>query len=169
MSDTQNLTTEKMSTDDTYKIIPYSQLPLTQQVWIDYCALQGVITNDDGSLEKMTIQECADKINVSRETLYAWKKSIPNFEDLCNERCAYMFNGARTRKVVNAIYLSATSKLNVQAMSLWMANQKSVEFRMPQQEVKHEAGNSWAALMSIKRSSSDGIVEGEVVSGTPQA
>lgn len=132
--------------------IPFSELSWQQQYWVRYCALQGLVTNDDGSMTKMTIQECAEQLGVNRSTLYDWKRIIPNFEDLVNERVMADFDGARTRKVINSIYVAATVKLNTNAQALWMANQKAVDFRMPTQKVEHEAGNSWAALLNDKKS-----------------
>lgn len=148
----QNFTNPKKLNDRDYDPIPFDQLTWQQQYWVNYCALQGLVTNDDGSMTKMTIQECAEQVGVTRQSLYDWKKLIPNFEELVNERVMQNFDGARTRKVINSIYIAATVKLNTNAQALWMANQKAVEFRMPTQKVEHEAGNSWAALLNDKKS-----------------
>lgn len=159
---TQTLTKQPDSTlvDDQY--IPYSELSPQQQYWVDFCAVQGLIVNDDGSMTKMTVQQCANHLKVARETLYYWKKHIPNFNDLVTDRLQELWGGARTAKVVNAIFLAATVKLNVQAQALWMANQKSIPFRIPQQEVKHELGNSWAGLITKRAKKQAKVIEAEV-------
>lgn len=130
-----------------HKARPLSEAQLE---WITFTATQGMSVLPDGSVKKMTVDEFAFNWNVGRRTLFNWRKTIPNFWDLVGEKVMEIFSGNRTVKVVNAMFLAATVKLDTKAMAMWMANQKLVEFRMPTQEVKHEAGDSWAALMATK-------------------
>lgn len=147
---------------------PEKPLSPQQLMWIDYCALGGLLTEPDMSHpggKPMTVSEFADKIGVHRDTLYEWRKSIPNFWGLVGDRCSQLFSQTRTIKVVNSIYVNATQKLNAQAQAMWMANQKLIDFRMPTQPVKHEAGGGLADLLSRARERV--AIEGEVVNDSP--
>lgn len=146
--------------------IPFSELSPAQQSWVDYNVVQGVIVESDGEMRKVTVQQFADSLGYDRTTLYSWSnKVIPNFWDLVSERRKGIFAGARTAKVWNSVFVAATIKLNVQAQSLWLSNADE-NFKMPNQQVKHEMGDSWTALMAnrkaVQQSSSEPI-EGEVV------
>lgn len=170
----QNSPKQTLSTDETLKIIPYSELSPQQQMYIDYCTIQGVITNDDGTghrdpndpkVVKLSLEKFAEQIGVDRKTLYNWKTSIPNFWDLVNERRQMINSGARLQKVWNALFLAATAKLDVRAIQTYLAN-TDPNFRMPTQPVKHEAGGSLADVLELarqRRIDPTTVVEGEVV------
>lgn len=114
----------------------------------------------------MTVKEFADQIGVHRDTLYTWRKTIPDFWGLVGQRCAQLFSESRTIKVVNSIYINATVKLNAQAQAMWMANQKLIEFRQPTQPVQHDVGGGLADLLELARQrqrETSNIVEGVVV------
>lgn len=162
----QNLTQKNQTSEVEVIPIPYSELSPAQQYWVDFCALQGLITGDDGEFSKMTIRECAEQLGITRQTLYDWKRSIPNFDALVADRCSELWSGARTVKVVNALFLNATSKMSVQAQALWLANQKRIPFRMPTQPIKHDVAGGLADLLNIARErqlESENVIEGEIV------
>lgn len=145
--------------------IPFEELSPQQQYWVDYNVVQGVITQSDGEMTKVTVQTVADRLNVNRSTLYDWSKNIPNFWELVAERRKVIFSGARLAKVWNAVFLAATVKLNVQAQQIYLANADE-NFKMPSQTMQHEAGESWAALMANRVKPPEPKkepIEGEVV------
>lgn len=129
---------------------PWEMLPLTQQAWVDYNVVQGVIIQSDGEMSKLSVREFADQIGVNRSTCYEWTKAIPNFWDLVAMRRKEIFRGARTAKVWNALFLTATVKLNPQAQAIWLANADD-KFRMPNQTVTHEAGGGLMDVLEIAR------------------
>lgn len=145
-----------------------------QQAWIDYNALGGLVTDimeerrdKDGNvstLRKMPIYEFAEAINVSRETLRAWRNSIPDFWGKVNARRAELSGNGRLQRMHEVWYLSALKpgKEGYRDRQLWLAN-FDPNFRMPTEKVEVEAGNSWTALLENKRKQVDNIQEGEVI------
>lgn len=114
-------------------------------------------------MTKLTVQQFADKVNVNRTTCYEWTKQIPNFWDLVADRRKQIFSGARTAKVWNALFLTATVKLNPQAQAIWLANSDDT-FRMPNQTVTHEAGGGLMDVLEIARQRRlSGAQPGEVI------
>jgi hypothetical protein len=148
---------------------PDKPLSQAQLDWIDYTATQGLITGPDGEMKKMTVKEFAQRVDYNPDTLYEWRKSIPNFWELVGQRCMDIFSETRTLKVINSIYLNATVKMNVQAQALWMANQRLVEFRQPNQEVKVTADDSWASIFQSRAKELSEPIEGEVISESDEA
>jgi hypothetical protein len=148
--------------------IPFSELSVPQQMWVDYNVVQGVITESDGEMRKMTVVDFARHMNVDRTTCYLWTRSIPNFWDLVAERRKLVFGGARTAKVWNSVFLAATVKLNVKAQELWLANADPT-FRIASQKVEHEVGGGMADLLNRVREIDAGhtdVLEGEVIDGS---
>lgn len=146
--------------------VPYEMLPLTQQAWVDFNVVQGLVIESDGSMTKLTVAQFADKCGVNRTTCYAWTKQIPNFWDLVNDRRREMFNGARKAKVWNALFINATTKMNVQAQAIFLANSDDT-FRMPNQTVTHEAGGGLMDVLEIARQRRlNNAQPGEVIDAT---
>lgn len=102
------------------KAVPFKSLNPAQQAWVDYNVVQGVYTESDGEMHKVTVSDFAMKLGYDRRTLNEWTRQIPNFWDLVRERSGTILTGARTQKVINAVYMSATVKLNSEAQKLWL-------------------------------------------------
>lgn len=134
--------------------------------WIDFTATQGLITEADGTTTKMTVMQFAQMVGVNKSTLFRWRDDIPNFWQKVADRVRFFYDGNRTIKVINAIYLNATVKLNPKAQEMWMANQKLIEFRSPTQKVEHEFSGGMADLLNRAREirqSAENAIEGEVI------
>lgn len=129
---------------------PYEMLPIEQQAWVDFNVVQGTIVESDGEMHKMSVREFADKVGVNRTTCYNWTKQIPNFWEMVNDRRKIVFSGARTAKVWNALFLTATVKLNPQAQAIWLANADD-SFRMPNQNITHDVGGGLMDVLEIAR------------------
>lgn len=147
------------------------QLTIQQQTWIDYNALNGLVTDnlEDGidpktgsamTLRKMTIQEFAELIGVHRDTLRIWRSAIPNFWQRVNDRRRELAPTARLQLIHEKWYLNALKMKNWPVTEAWLRN-FDPEYREPKQKVEHELGNSWMALFEHKRQ----VIEGEVVDG----
>lgn len=129
---------------------------------IDYRALGGLITDDDGNTRKMTVEELATALGVNRKTLYRWQET-PGFWNAVNKQRKKLGSQARLSKMHNVLYLSALKpgREGHRDRLVWLAN-FDPNFRMPAQKVEHEAGDSLAALLSHRRRT---IGEGEVIEG----
>jgi hypothetical protein len=128
METLQNLTQTQSQTDvQPQTVIPDLEevLKINQQKWIDFNAVGGLITEADGSLQPMTISAFATALGVSRQTLYDWKKSIPQFKDRVRQRRLDLGSDARLQKVYNGLYLKASAgvpdavKLYLQIFDGW--------------------------------------------------
>lgn len=144
-------------------ILTIEMLSPQQLQWVDFCVVQGLITMDDGTPRKMSTEEFARSIGVSRQTLQNWKKGIPKFWEYVAQRRELIFSQTRTAKVWNAVYLAATADRDVRAQTVWLANADK-SFHMPNQTVKHEAGDSLSELLlQVRARKQNKIVEAEVV------
>lgn len=149
--------------------VDWSSLSPQQQAWIDYCAVQGLMTDEFGNMKTVPINAFAVQLGVHRDTLYDWKTRIPNFTQLVTKRRKEIAPISRVQKVWNGIYMRAVTG-DPRSAALYLANHDPT-FRMPQHEVKHEAGNTWAKLLAKKRDrkiiESQNIPEGELIDATP--
>lgn len=142
-------------------------LDIRQQAWVDFNVVQGVVIQSDGEMSKMSVREFADQVGVNRTTCYDWTKAIPNFWDLVAMRRKEIFAGARTAKVWNALFLSATVKLNPTAQAMWLANADD-KFRMPNQNVTHDVGGGLLDVLEIARQRRiQNTQEAQVIDATP--
>lgn len=170
MDHQQNSTATKDKRDEFIIPVPFTMLTPQQQYWVDYNVVQGLITESDGEMKKVSVNQFAEKLGVDRTTLYSWTRRIPNFWDLVDERRKVLFrHGARTAKVWNSLFIAATVKLNVQAQSLWLLNADK-SFKIPSTKVEHSATGGLADLIDSARGikdKHDNVIEGEVVNNEP--
>lgn len=131
-----------------------------QLLYIDFVAVGGLITEEDGNVIVMRATQFAQKIQVSRQTLYDWQKNIPNFWDRVATRRKELGGNSRIQQVWNGVYLKARTG-NPQAAALWLAN-FDPNFRMPAQKVEHGLDGGIADLLNKARERRRSI-EGEVV------
>jgi len=75
--------------------------------YITYVAAHGLSVEEDGTYTKITAQEFADKIGVSRKTLYQWQKDIPSFWDLVKIRRKEIFTQNRENAIWRGLTLRA--------------------------------------------------------------
>jgi hypothetical protein len=140
--------------------VPDSHRGLTflQRSYVDYKAMNGLITTDDG-IRKMPVEELAGLLGVSRRMVYKARDGVPDFWYRVNERRKELSGKERLAKVHETWYLKAV-KGDFQHMQLWLANHDP-EFRMPTEKVQHELGDGYADI--IQSLMKEGIIDGEVV------
>lgn len=151
MENTQTYTNQipaNTSKDAEIEISVNDVLQLRQQQWIDFCAIGGLMTDDDGTLKPTTISAFAEMIAVERKTLYNWKKSIPDFNDRVKQRRMVLGSGTRLQKVYNGLYLKASAG-NPDAVKLWL--QIFDGWRPPSQSHEIELTTGLADLVSKKK------------------
>lgn len=163
MGELQNLTNANNNSDLVVENPELEALQLRQQSWIDFCAIGGLLTDDDGTLKPMKIGEFAEQLKVSRQTLYEWKKSIPFFQERVKQRQMQLgASPARIAKVYNGLYLKASAG-NADAAKLWL--QAFAGWKPPKQELEVEHNFGLADLVSKKKALVD--QEKRVIDVTP--
>lgn len=154
---------QQKSTNGDNKTVPVTELDDRKLLYIDFTALGGLITEDDGELKPMKLQDFAAKIGVDRTTLYLWKRKIPNFWDLVRARRMEIGSQARVNKVWNGVYLRA-AKGDAEQAKIFLSTFDGWQPPMQRQTV--ELGDSWAALLANKRKK---VIEGQVSDATDNA
>lgn len=155
----QNSTNTEKPKGVSTQISAYDKLTNVQRAYVDYKALGGLITDDDG-VRKLPVEKLAEMLGVTRDAIYKAKANIPDFWALVNDRRKELGGQERLAKMNEVWYIRAmgTGPGAFQYFQLWQAN-FNPDFRMPTQPVEHHAADSWTELMSNKRN----VIEGEVV------
>lgn len=144
MDTAQNSTITKNKPNDTANAVTDPR----HQAVIDYRALNGLITSDDG-IKKMTVDEFATTIGTTRRQVYRWQDSIPDFWTKVADRRMEIAPKARLSRVHETWYLKAV-KGDYQHMQLWLAN-FDPNFRMPTEKMEHDIGSGMADLVANLR------------------
>lgn len=127
------------------------------QMWIDYKAIGGWLTDPDSNVpKKMTITDFSKHIGVSRDLLYDWTQKIPDFWDKVATRRKEIGSQERLIKIHDTWYLKALSG-SYNHMQLWLAN-FDPDFRMPTEKVEHDYGNGVLDLIAKARKTIDAEV-----------
>lgn len=156
MSARQNLTTTKKAAEVTKESVG----DWRHEAWIDYRALNGLITDDDG-IRKMTVDEFATWVGVAtRQTLYDWQKSIPDFWQRVNDRRVEIAPRARLQRIHETWYLKAAQVNNWPVTEAWLRN-FDPNFKEARTKVEHDVAGSLLDVLEKARTRS--VIEGEVV------
>lgn len=163
MEEDQNVTNQVTTTEDIVPKYKYELLTQIQQAYIDWKAVSGLITDDDG-IRKVTVDQLAAQYGIARKTFYEQTSHIPNLQELINQRRLEIAPRSRIAKVHETWYLKAV-KGDWQHMNSWLYN-FDPDYKVPTQkhEVQHELGNTWTALAQAKIKQEP--IEGEVVDVT---
>lgn len=143
-------------------------LTTAHEQYIAFVALGGLIPDDTkvSGMRKMTTVELAAELDVDRTTLYNWRKIIPNFWDLVNEKRKELGSRDRLSTVWNGVFMKASTG-DPKAASIYLANHDP-DFRMPTEKREVEIGDGLAEALSIarnrQRQQSQPPIEGEIVS-----
>lgn len=125
---------------------------------IDFKALNGLTTDEDGGLKKRTMQWLADMLKVDRGTLYNWT-AREGFWDQVNARRGKIAPHSRLAKVHETFYLKAVAG-EWQFTNAYLFNYDK-NYRTPTQKVEHEVGDSLAEAIGMARRRQ--VIEAEVV------
>jgi hypothetical protein len=137
--------------------------------YISYCALGGILTDEDGEIHRMPLADFCATYGVTRKTLNRWK-ATPDWRERVDKRRDEVVPLARVTAVWNNMYLiarqSRDKKAAVEAARLFLGH-NGLKLPVQRNEVEHQLGNTWADLLKQKRERT--IVEAEVVDGTDQS
>lgn len=177
MEDRQNWTVPTQTQIDEADLTQTKQLKLQQELWIDYCAIGGIITEAGFEykrneytgkdvpeiMKRMSVKEFSEKVHVPRSTLYNWNKTIPNFAQRVRERREEIWPLARETALFNRAYSIAMGsndmRASVDAIRLLTGHFSKLRLPTQTQEIEFK-GQSWAALAARKRAEA---LEGEVI------
>lgn len=136
--------------------------PLTpqQQNYISYVAVGGLITEDDGSVHKLRLEDFATSLGVDRRTLNNWKRNIPNFWQLVEQRRSEIFTQNRITAVWNGLFLRAMKGDAEQAKIILGQYAK---WQPPAQKHDITIGDGLADAALAARARRENAIEGEVV------
>ena len=150
----QNSTSPKKSTD----LIQLESDPRYLAL-IDFKAMNGLMTDEEGSMVKQSMQWLADLLKVDRGTLYNWTRR-DGFWDRVNDRRKEVSPKARLAKVHETFYLKAVAG-EWQFTNAYLTNYDP-NYRPPTQKVEHEAGDSLVEAITAARNRRN-VIEAEVV------
>lgn len=142
---------------------PFETLTAIQRAYIDWKALDGIITDDDG-VHHVTLDQLGAMLRpddpIVKQVLSNSCRNVPNFWDLVTERRKTFNNTSRLAYVHKNWYIKAASVNNWPVTEAWLRNHDPT-YREAKQKVEHELGDSWAALARGKAN----VIEGETVDG----
>jgi hypothetical protein len=78
-----------------------------QDQFITFCASSGISTDEDGNFTYVTVKQFAAAIGYDRSRLYQWKKEIPGFWSLVDQRAREIFNGSTKYAIFKGLKLKA--------------------------------------------------------------
>jgi len=119
-----------------------------QQEYISYVAVSGLIIHEDGTFKKMTVEEFASKVGVSRVTLHNWSRSIPDFAQKVEQRRAELMPINRVSAIWKGLTLKAMSG-NVEAAKIVLG--QYANWQPPAQKHEVELTTGLADLVAKKK------------------
>jgi hypothetical protein len=148
MDGLQTLTTDSQITEDNAELVKLRAYQ--QDQYIAFTAVGGLIPDPEGDKTaiKMTTGQFAERIGVSRQTLYDWRERIPDFWAKVAAKRKEIGSKDRLNHVWNGIYLKAAAG-NVEAAKLYFANHDD-DFRMPMERRETNTGSGFADLIAQK-------------------
>lgn len=154
---------------------PYAELNLTQRMYVDWKALNGLVYDQskEGSQvvpRKMPLYELAAMCGVTVDAFYQAKASIPNFWELVAERRRELGGQSRLAQVHETWFLEAIGG-SWPHMEAYLRN-FDPGYKEAKQKVEHDLGEGLADALNIARErqlKAHTVVEGEVVDEPPDA
>jgi len=159
----QNPTNTNISADESIEPVKeFDELAWKHEQYIAYTAFGGLIPDPNGEAAavKMTATTFAQQLGVSRQTLYDWRDSVPNFWERVDVKRREVSGRDRLSKVWNGVFLKAASG-NAEAAKLYLAN-FDPNFKMPSQKVEVDATDSLVDALTLARNRRQ-VIEGETV------
>lgn len=109
MSALQNITNTNTNDPEEagQNVKPTNVLDERKNHYITYVAAHGLSVEEDGTYTKISAQQFAESIGVSRQALYDWQKSIPDFWELVKIRRKEIFTMNRENAIWRGLMLRA--------------------------------------------------------------
>lgn len=137
---------------------------IQHQMYIDYCAIGGLMTDEDGNFTRITLDDFArNYLGVTRQACQLWKSKIVDFDAKVRARRIQISKGSRATKVYNGLYLKAATG-DTSAVRLWA--ELFDDYQPAPQRMQHSLGDGFAeaAMIAQKRREQQAkAIEGKVV------
>jgi hypothetical protein len=150
--DQQNPTLQKPASEVTVSDAgkPAEQpLDWRQQYVVDYYAIGGLVTTEEGEVKKMTVTELANTLKVDRSTIYDWRDRIPGFWDHVAQARQRLGGQNRVQKVWNGVFLRA-AKGDAEQAKMFLAN-FDPNYKAPGDKSDRNAAETLIDLMNAAR------------------
>ena len=158
MNVAQNSTNTPLANSSEEKLKKQMLDDLKYEQYVSFVAVGGLLTDDDGKIKKMSLQDFANSIAVDRKTLYNWKARA-DFWDKVGTRRSEIFSQNRITAVWNGLFLRAAKGDAEQAKIILGEYAK---WQPPSQKHDVQIGG----LMDlVKVALSKNIIDGEVLNG----
>lgn len=134
--------------------------------FVTYCALGGLIADDNGKLNKMTQDQFCQAFGVNPATCWRWKKE-PNFAMKVRTRREEVVPLARESIAFNQLFMlgmqTQDKRAAVDALKTYLGHFNNLQLPVQRQDIKVQGG-----LMEVLQAAeADGIIEGEIVDASP--
>ena len=144
----------------------WAALKPDKQYWVEYCACQGIRFGQDGSVNRMTITECASLLGVNDNTLRRWKKDIDRFQEFVSWRRSVIYSDKVVSSAWTATALKA-AKGDDAAVERILTN-FDPKYKSPKQTHELEIGDNLAEIFGIMRKEAQ-IIDGDYTESDSRA
>lgn len=145
---------------------PWEMLTEVQRTYVDWKALGGLTTDDDGAIKRITLSELADMMGVTIQAFMQSKKTMPNFWDLVHQRRKELSGQSRLAKMHDVWFLKAVEMKNWPLTEAWLRN-FDPDYKESHSKAIEDVGNGFADLVAAvsakKTQSKPAPIEGEIV------
>jgi hypothetical protein len=148
--------------------VNFNDLDVITRTLVDYRALSGLVTDEStGGMRKMSMEELAGLLNVSRQTLYDRQNNTPDFWVMVNNRRAVISPQSRLAAVEETWFLKAR-KGEWQHLNAWLINYKP-GYKTPTTKITEDAVETLADLFrKVEANNKPNVIEAEVTNAAEQ-
>ena len=136
-------------------------IPWKLDNYITYLAVGGLRLDEDGDMKQLKLRDFADQLGVTRQTLWNWRKNVPNLAQMVRDRRKEMFSVDAESLVWKGVMLRA-AKGDAEQAKMFLSHFS--DYQLPTQKTEQSVevkglGDLIKAALIAKR--------GEVIDATP--
>lgn len=137
------------------------QMPKAQakELLVELVASGGLVVNEAGDVDKMSISAFADRIGWSERTMYNWIDSDPDWDAKVFKAISKIHGAKRVARVLRGVFTQAS--LGKQAQAELYLRHFWPDYISPKAEVEHDLSKGFADL--INQAQKGNIIDGQVV------
>lgn len=165
----QDSTNQNNLTEVTKPLVELTDLNRLQMELLAHQACGGLFVDEDNKTGKMTVEELAGRLGVTRDALYKAKSLIPDddWQRLRRDMRQKIWSESRITKVWNGVFARG-AKGDYQQALLFLTNWSKEKIVIPAQKVEAEVGDNLADLLLLaqKRAREHNIDEAKIIDAT---